>query len=160
MVKEYNAEVVKIRCAFCEEKTELQSIKDLLGEVHTYDYDKDGKLFKICPSCLTVDSLSLRGTREVLKEQKNLKSGYVSNRRKREIANYCAVRYNRGFTEMRKIADDFRDIDNLSRFIDAFAHKTKLSSLQVLICANNGNNGNGNNGHKRKNQRFSPMGFS
>lgn len=80
-------------------------------------------LMRFCPSC---------GVMRPIIEYPE--PGYVSTRTKRHIANLCAVRYKRGFTELRKIVSSLGDITDISDFIDAFAHKSGLPIRQVFVC--------------------------
>ena len=59
-----------MKCQFCPQKEDLIPLQELLGEPpHSHDFDKDGKLFKICPNCFSCDNDTLRTDRIlVLKE--------------------------------------------------------------------------------------------
>jgi len=55
-----------MNCQFCEQKPKLVTIPELTGEqLHSHDFDTDGKTFKICPNCFSCDNIGLRGEREL-----------------------------------------------------------------------------------------------
>jgi len=127
-----------MHCESCEEKPKLVNIAEITGESpHTYDFDEEGKLFKICPNCFTADSLSLKGTRELSKSILENQSGYSRRDKKAVCTIICNTR--RLYGEERKIrmstiinsvkfATDRDSEKKLAKFFDV-----KLVKIQMLF---------------------------
>ena len=55
-----------MKCDWCKGGVELQSFEKVLGRLPTtVDFDNDGKVYKICPNCFSVDTISTITEREL-----------------------------------------------------------------------------------------------
>ena len=128
-------------CQFCEEKPELISIVELTGELpHTFDFDKDGKLFKVCPSCLTVDNIGLRIERDLVKKAET----HTYSHKDKEVIVYiiCNLKKLKGEERKTTVASvmkqiqhesDERVVSYLSSFFNFYESKVEILFHNVKI---------------------------
>lgn len=157
-----------MKCEFCRKtdsvEVELRQIHELIGDrlyPHTYSYDVEGKLLKICPRCFTVDNQTLRGTRELLKNILENEPGY-SRRDKKAVATIiCNARDLNGEerkTTMSTIINDVKFVTDreseqrLAKFFDVTLSKIQTLFYNVKIYRIL-NNGHGGHSHKKRKER-------
>ena len=58
----------------------------------------------------------------------------ISNNSKKRIAVRVATAYDRGYRELKNIANDLRDVKNHGAFIRQFARRAELTVDEVLVC--------------------------
>lgn len=73
-----------MRCDFCHEG-ELENIKN----PHTFDFSRDGHLFKVCNDCSSCDNMDLREERKQEKMKIKAESRYSFNDKKKVIRIIC-----------------------------------------------------------------------
>ncbi len=79
-------------CDFCPDKPKLSPLIEVTGEQpHSHDFDTDGKVFRICPTCLTVDTISLREERLLIKIRKQTNSSYSRRDKKVAVFHICKL---------------------------------------------------------------------
>jgi hypothetical protein len=79
-----------MECNFCDEKPKLLTIIEFTkGRPHSYDFDQDGKQFKICPNCLSCDNAGLRAEREHTLTLLKLKNQFSGRDKQKVIQILC-----------------------------------------------------------------------
>ena len=83
-----------MNCEYCNDKPELVTIDELTGELpKTHDFDKDGKLFKVCPNCFSCDNIGFREER-LIKLRELLSKNQISYRDKCLVLKICCDKNN------------------------------------------------------------------
>ena len=127
---------VAMFCDFCIDRPKLSNLFEVTGEQpHSHDFDYDGSIFRICPDCLTVDTLSLREDRILINERKKYNSLYSGRDKKAVVYRLCQLLKIEG--EKRKITiknimDDIRPLSDTECF-EKISGELNISSIKVEI---------------------------
>ena len=120
-----------MKCDTC--KIEMLTIKELTDELpHTYDYDRDGFMFKVCPQCLECHTFSTKDT-QFLQRMQLLNLNVLSTRDKKFIIHKLAHRESNNGNNGKKISETFRACKDKTdkEVIEIIAKSFNISSIKI-----------------------------
>lgn len=129
-----------MHCEFCSSKAELKTIKTVTGEpLHTFDWDKDGRAFKICPDCFTVDTITLKDGRELIKQEIVNNSLYSGRDKKSVLQQLCKKQSIEGEERKLTIANSMKEIKGVSdiKCIEIISGVFSMSTSVVEVLFHN-----------------------
>ena len=79
-----------MKCKFCEQPMVLIPVRVLLNrQISSLDFDEDGRQYKICPNCFSLDNFNLRESRALIRAIQDNQITFSQNDKKKVLKYLC-----------------------------------------------------------------------
>jgi len=110
-------------CSFCETNMVLIPLRQLFKrEISSLDFDEEGRQYKICPNCFSLDNFNLRESRALMRAIQDNQATF-SRRDKKKVVQYLCGKQRLGYEE-KKIA--------VSNVTNQIKNKTDKHTIQYI----------------------------